>query len=130
MTACCAGCLVVRSRLSQTSKASSAEWDHSWANQEPASITNSGTKLEPIHTAGRKELITWSEFSRRYRMELKEAGSIDARNRNIKNHGQKFTLRLLQQLGRSMNVTLMCHCDEDQQHCHRHLLQKVLRGKI
>ena len=80
--------------------------------------------------AGRKELITWSEFSRRYRMELKEAASIDARNRNIKNHGQKFTLRLLQQLGRSMNVTLMCHCDEDQQHCHRHLLQKVLRGKI
>ena len=63
-------------------------------------------------------------------MELKEAASIDARNRNIKNHGQKFTLRLLQQLGRSMNVTLMCHCDEDQQHCHRHLLQKVLRGKI
>jgi uncharacterized protein YeaO (DUF488 family) len=37
---------------------------------------------------------------------------------------------LLQELGRSQNVTLMCHCDEDQQRCHRHLLQRVLRGKI
>src|SRR5688572_24438703 len=45
--------------------------------------------------------ISWPEFSRRYRKELKEGGSIDARNRTIKNHGQKFTLRLLQELGRT-----------------------------
>jgi uncharacterized protein YeaO (DUF488 family) len=57
-------------------------------------------------------------------------GTIDKRNRVIKNHGQKFTLRLLQRLGRSQNLTLMCHCDEDQQQCHRHLLQKVLATKI
>jgi uncharacterized protein YeaO (DUF488 family) len=44
--------------------------------------------------------ITWGEFSRRYRKELREDGSIDKRNRNIKNHGQKFTLRLLQKLGK------------------------------
>ena len=85
---------------------------------------------EALLNATRKELITWGEFSRRYRKELKEGGSIDKRNRNIKNHGQKFTLRLLQRLGRSQNVTLMCHCDEDQQQCHRHLLQKVLGVKI
>jgi uncharacterized protein YeaO (DUF488 family) len=74
--------------------------------------------------------VTWTQFSRRYQAELSETGSIDRRNRLIKNHGQKFTLRLLQRLGRSQNITLMCHCDEDQQHCHRHLLRKVLAGKI
>jgi uncharacterized protein YeaO (DUF488 family) len=74
--------------------------------------------------------ITWAEFSRRYRKELMEGGSIDQRNPNIKNHGQKFTLRLLQELGRSRNITLMCHCDEDQKQCHRHLLQALLNGKI
>jgi hypothetical protein len=25
---------------------------------------------------------------------------------------------------------LMCHCDEDQPHCHRHILSKVLAGKV
>jgi uncharacterized protein YeaO (DUF488 family) len=85
---------------------------------------------EALLNAIRKELITWGEFSRRYRKELQEGGSIDKRNRNIKNHGQKFTLRLLQKLGRSMNLTLMCHCDEDQQQCHRHLLRHVLSSKI
>jgi uncharacterized protein YeaO (DUF488 family) len=75
-------------------------------------------------------LITWGQFSRSYRQELRETGTIDKRNRVIKNHGQKFTLRLLQRLGRSQNLTLMCHCDEDQQQCHRHLLQKVLATKI
>ncbi len=39
--------------------------------------------------------ITWGEFSRGYRQELCEDGSIDRRNTTIKNHGQKFTLRLL-----------------------------------
>ena len=73
---------------------------------------------------------SWGEFSRRYRKELKEGGSIDRRNQNIKNHGQKFTLRLLQQPGRKQNITLMCHCDEDQKHCHRRLLKKILGAKI
>jgi uncharacterized protein YeaO (DUF488 family) len=78
----------------------------------------------------RHERITWGEFSRRYRKELTEGGSIDRRNRNIKNHGQKFTLRLLQRLGQKGNVTLLCHCDEDEQQCHRHLLRKKLAAKI
>src|SRR5437667_2173013 len=42
--------------------------------------------------------ITWAEFGRRYQKELFEGGTIDRRNRTIKNHGQKFTLRLLQKL--------------------------------
>jgi uncharacterized protein YeaO (DUF488 family) len=74
--------------------------------------------------------VTWAEFSRRYKKELLESGGVDARNRTIKNHGQKFTLRLLQTLARTGTITLMCHCAEDEPHCHRHLLQKVLMGKV
>jgi uncharacterized protein YeaO (DUF488 family) len=73
--------------------------------------------------------IKWVDFVRRYRAELFEGGSIDRRNRTIKNHGQKFTLRLLQELARHKPVTLMCHCDEDQLHCHRHILRAVLRRR-
>ncbi len=74
----------------------------------------------------RSGAITWAEFGRRYRKELAEGGGVDQRNRTIKNHGQKFTLRLLQELGRRGTVTLLCHCAEDEQHCHRHVLKKVL----
>ena len=73
---------------------------------------------------------TWAEFSRRYRAELFEGGSIDRRNTLIKNHGQKFTLRLLQKLARRGTITLLCHCAEDEPHCHRHLLRRVLLAKI
>ena len=31
--------------------------------------------------------ITWAEYSRRYRTELFADGSVDERNRTIKNHG-------------------------------------------
>lgn len=74
--------------------------------------------------------MTWAEFGRRYRKELFEGGSIDRRNRLIKNHGQKFTLRLLQSLAKRGAVTLMCHCAPDQPHCHRHLLREMLCRKI
>jgi uncharacterized protein YeaO (DUF488 family) len=74
--------------------------------------------------------ITWATFSNRYRQELFEGGSIDKRNRTIKNHGQKFTLRLLQKLAEKNQVTLMCHCAETEPHCHRHLLAKILQGSV
>jgi uncharacterized protein YeaO (DUF488 family) len=74
--------------------------------------------------------ISWSEFSRRYFKELLEPGGIDARNERIKNHGQKFTLRLLQHLSKKETVTLLCHCAEDEPHCHRHLLKALLEKKI
>ena len=74
--------------------------------------------------------IGWGEFGRRYRKELFEGGTIDRRNRTIKNHGQKFTLRLLQELAKRETVTLMCHCAEEERHCHRHILQSILRGKV
>lgn len=74
--------------------------------------------------------IGWSEFSRRYRKELLEDGTVDQKNRTIKNHGQKFTLRLLQELAKRGTVTLMCHCAEAESHCHRHILQSVLKGNV
>lgn len=74
--------------------------------------------------------ISWSEYSRRYFKELHESGGADARNKRIKNHGQKFTLRLLQHLARKQTITLLCHCAEDEAHCHRHLLKALLEKKI
>ena len=72
---------------------------------------------------------TWVQFVREYRRELFMDGPIDLRSRTIKNHGQKFTLRLIKQLGRASRVTLMCHCAENQRQCHRHELQKVIVSK-
>ena len=74
--------------------------------------------------------ISWSEYRRRYLKELLEPGGVDARNERIKNHGQKFTLRLLQHLAERQTITLLCHCAEDEQHCHRHLLKALLEKKI
>jgi uncharacterized protein YeaO (DUF488 family) len=70
--------------------------------------------------------VSWAQFSREYRKELYLDGPIDTRSRSIKNHGQKFTLRLVKQLARRGRVTLMCHCAEDQQQCHRHLLRRLI----
>ena len=70
--------------------------------------------------------ISWARFSREYRAELYLDGPIDKRSRTIKNHGQKFTLRLMKQLAQRGRVTILCHCDEDQQQCHRHILRKLI----
>jgi len=73
--------------------------------------------------------MTWTQFARAFRDELFMDGEIDARNRTIKNHGQKFTLRLLKRLARHGNVTLMCHCAEGEEHCHRHVLKRLILSK-
>jgi len=73
--------------------------------------------------------MPWAEFSRAYRDELFMAGPVDARSRTIKNHGQKFTLRLLKRLARSGHVTLMCHCAENEAHCHRHVLRELILSR-
>jgi uncharacterized protein YeaO (DUF488 family) len=85
---------------------------------------------EKLLRQGQTGKISWSEFSRSYRKELFESGSLDKRNRTIKNHGQKFTLRLLQQLAKRSTITLLCHCAEEERHCHRHLLQTILNAKV
>lgn len=70
--------------------------------------------------------ITWAAFAREYRSELWAASVVDERCRTIRNHGQKSLLRLLKALGRRGTVTLLCHCDEDERHCHRHVLKQVI----
>jgi uncharacterized protein YeaO (DUF488 family) len=74
--------------------------------------------------------IDWPEFTRRYRTELFADSTIDRQNRTIKNHGQKFTLRLLQRIAKDETITLMCQCAENEPHCHRHLLAKLLSSKV
>lgn len=74
--------------------------------------------------------ISWADFGKRYRDELFEGGAVDKKNQTIKNHGQKFTLRLLQRLAQDGTITLMCQCAEEEQHCHRHILQKILERKV
>jgi uncharacterized protein YeaO (DUF488 family) len=85
---------------------------------------------EELRNAFLTRKITWPHFSLRYGRELREGGTIDDRNKKIKNHGQKFTLRLLQHLARSQTVTLLCHCAEDEKHCHRHLLKALLESAV
>ena len=70
--------------------------------------------------------ITWAKFTKRYREELFAPAATDAGNATIKNHGQKFTLRLLAKLAEKENVTLLCHCAEDAKQCHRFELQKLI----
>jgi hypothetical protein len=47
-------------------------------------------------------------------------------NATIKNHGQKFTVRLLAKLAEREDVTLLCHCAEDTKECHRFLLRDLI----
>lgn len=91
-------------------------------------MANLGPSEQLLRMAQRGK-ITWAEFSKRYRQELFEESTPGRKNRTIKNHGQKFTLRLLQMLARKGRITLMCHCAEEEKQCHRHLLQKILREK-
>ncbi len=70
--------------------------------------------------------VSWAQFKRRYTEDLFAGGGVDDDNRTIKNHGQKFTLRLIKELARGRDVTLLCQCAEEQEHCHRHVLQKII----
>ena len=83
---------------------------------------------ELILRRGQGGKISWAQFARQYRKELFLDGPIDQRSRTIKNHGQKFTLRLIKRLARRGSVTLLCHCAEDQQQCHRHVLKALILG--
>lgn len=81
-------------------------------------------KILNAHNRGR---ISWAEFKRLYRHELRN-GPLDHLNTNIKNHGQRFTLRLIKKLAQKGNVTLMCHCPEETAHCHRFTLRDLVLG--
>ena len=73
--------------------------------------------------------ISHAEFAGRYRAEMLSSSDIDQDNLSIKNHGQKFTLRLLKKLAEKGIVTLMCHCAEDEKRCHRHILKTLIESR-
>lgn len=68
----------------------------------------------------------WPRFAREYREQMLQSPPLDEDNR-IKNRGQKYTLRLLGELSKRQNVTLLCHCPETTEHCHRFLLEQLIR---
>ena len=84
---------------------------------------------EQLLKAAQAGTITWAAFTRDFKKELFLDGAVDSRSPTIKNHGQKFTLRLLKAMAREGNVTLMCHCDEDAKQCHRHILRELILSK-
>ncbi len=73
--------------------------------------------------------ISWGEFGGRYRDAVWADGAVDRDNERIKNHGQKFTLRLIKHLAERGPVTLMCHCDDDEPHCHLRVLTRIIESK-
>jgi uncharacterized protein YeaO (DUF488 family) len=84
---------------------------------------------ESLLRSVQREMRTWAGFAREYRRELLLDGPVDELCRTIKNHGQKFTLRLIKELASKGNVTLLCHCSEDEVECHRHLLRKIILSR-
>jgi uncharacterized protein YeaO (DUF488 family) len=91
-----------------------------------ANLGPSERLLRAVLKAGLRDEKVWRDYARRYKAEILSSGDIDKSNVTIKNHGQKFTLRLVKRLAEQGNVTLMCHCAEDEQHCHRHLLKELV----
>ena len=81
---------------------------------------------EPLLEKWKAGQIEWPDYIEEYKHELLLSEAIDAGNKSIKNHGQKFTLRLIKELARRQTVTLLCQCAEEEQHCHRHVLQKLI----
>ncbi len=73
--------------------------------------------------------VSWAEYARSYKKEMFHSPDADSGNRTIKNHGQKFTLRLIRELARRQPVTLLCQCPEEELHCHRHILRKLILSK-
>lgn len=84
---------------------------------------------EPLLRGFLGDTIPWREYTRRYRAEMFERGGADKENRVIRNHGQKFTMRLIKKLAERETVTLLCHCAEEEEHCHRHLLKEIILSK-
>lgn len=73
--------------------------------------------------------IDWRSYTRRYKAEMFQSGGVDQGNKVIRNQGQKFTLRLIKKLAQTQSVTLLCHCAEEEQHCHRHLLKEMILSR-
>ena len=89
-------------------------------------MANLGPSEQLLRSAMNEE-ISWKQFGQRYKAELLSSSDLDCKNKTIKNHGQKFILRLLGALSKKQNITILCHCGEDQTHCHRHILAEIIK---
>ncbi len=72
--------------------------------------------------------VAWREFSHAYKAEILSSADIDEKNAAIRNHGQKFTTRLIKELAKKQNVTLMCHCATDGKRCHLRVLARAMNS--
>jgi uncharacterized protein YeaO (DUF488 family) len=72
--------------------------------------------------------VPWADFKKKYKDEVLSSDDIDKKNKTILNHGQKFTLRLIRALSNKENVSIMCHCDTDEQECHLRVLEKIIKS--
>ena len=70
----------------------------------------------------------WRAWGKQFREEMLGNDITEKKNPLIRNAGQKFTLRLIKQLAKKQNVTLMCHCPEDAECCHRFLLLDLIKS--
>ena len=89
-------------------------------------MANLGPSEQLLRSFLNKE-ITWKQYCQGYKDEIFSSPDLDGKNKTIKNHGQKFTLRLLGELSKRQNVTILCHCAEDEAHCHRHILDAIIK---
>lgn len=74
------------------------------------------------------ENITWDAFRREYTKEMLE-GFCDESQHNfrMRNSGQKYFLKMIRKVAETKTITLICTCPSDSKHCHRHLLQELLK---
>lgn len=68
------------------------------------------------------------DWGKQYREEMLGNDVTEKKNPLIRNAGQKFTLRLIKKLAKKQNITLMCHCPEDEERCHRFLLRDLIKS--
>lgn len=82
---------------------------------------------EKLLRAFQSEKIDWETFSDCYLEEMQHGYVSEAKqNPSRKNKGQTYTIRLLKSLAQKQTVTLLCTCNPDAEHCHRHLLRELV----
>lgn len=83
---------------------------------------------EKILKAIQQKHMTWQTFKKKYKKEIwGVADTLDKKDLTIKNHGQKFTLRLIRHLAKIGEITLMCHCEIHEKQCHLRALAELMK---
>jgi uncharacterized protein YeaO (DUF488 family) len=83
---------------------------------------------DPLLAKFREGAFTWAQFRSQYRREMLQGFGYEEPNHTLRNCGQKFTIRLLKRVAETQSVTLLCHCGEEVEHCHRHVLKELIEA--